>query len=152
MGYLCEFFDNIIGRCIIYVMRRRKQYSTFEIFDFKIVRVRFWPLTFRGHLESNFSYHSRVHTWLLIWLLLTLFISYRFEIFDVKIVLVRPWQLTIESLEAILFLISNILILSTSLSMHDFLANIYWIFPLSLTVFEILVLGLTLTFDFCRPI
>ena len=45
--------------------------TVFEIFDFKVCRVRPWPLTPKGHLGSNFLYHSKAHIWLPIWLLWT---------------------------------------------------------------------------------
>ena len=45
--------------------------TVFEIFDFKVFRVWPWPLTPKGHLGSKFSYHSKAHIWLPIWLLWT---------------------------------------------------------------------------------
>ena len=48
--------------------------TVFEIFDFKVFRVWPWPLTPKGHLGSNFLYHSKAHIWLAIWLLWTIFL------------------------------------------------------------------------------
>ena len=45
--------------------------TVLEIFDFKVFRVWPWPLTPKGHLGSNFLYHSKAHIWLPIWLLWT---------------------------------------------------------------------------------
>ena len=45
--------------------------TVFEIFNFKVFRVWPWPLTSKGHLGSNFLYHSKAHMWLHIWLVWT---------------------------------------------------------------------------------
>ena len=42
-----------------------------EIFEFKVFRVWPWPLTPKGHLGSEISYHWKAHIWLPIWLLWT---------------------------------------------------------------------------------
>ena len=70
--------------------------TVFEIFDFKIVKVRPWPLTFRGHLRSNLfipfespymtSYLTSIDTFSLSRTV--------FEIFDFKDFRVWPWPLT----------------------------------------------------------
>ena len=41
--------------------------TVFEIFDFKVFRVRPWPLTPKSHLGSKKLYHSKGHIWLPIW-------------------------------------------------------------------------------------
>ena len=38
--------------------------TVFEIFEFKVFRVRPWPLTFRGHQGSKYFHHSKADTWL----------------------------------------------------------------------------------------
>ena len=47
-------------------------HTVLELFDFKVFRVWPWPLTPKGHPRSKFfSYHSKGHIWLPIWLLWT---------------------------------------------------------------------------------
>ena len=72
--------------------------TVFEIFDFKVLRVRPWPLTFEGHqrskifspLESPYmtSYLTSIDT-----LSLSRTVS---EIFDFKVSRVWPWPLTFK--------------------------------------------------------
>ena len=45
--------------------------TVFEIFDFKVFRVRIWPLTPESPPRSNFLYYSKAHLRLPIWLLWT---------------------------------------------------------------------------------
>ena len=45
--------------------------TVLKIFDFKASRVWPWPLTFRSHLRSKYFCHSKAHTSLPIWFLLT---------------------------------------------------------------------------------
>ena len=72
--------------------------TVFEIFDFKVIRVWLWPLTFRGQLgskivspfESSYltSYLTSIDTF---------FLSHTvFEIFDFKVIRVRPWPYTFK--------------------------------------------------------
>ena len=107
--------------------------TVFEIFDFKVFRVRPWLLTFRGHLRSNIfspfespymtSYLTPIDT----------FSLYRtvFEIFDIKVFRVWPWPLTFRGHPR-----SKIFHLFESSYMTSYLTPID-IFSLSRTVFEI---------------
>ena len=98
--------------------------TVFEIFDFKVLRVWPWPLTFRGHLRSNIcspfessymtSYLTSIDT----------FSLYRtvFEIFDIKVFRVWPWPLTFRghSRSKIFSIIWKLI--------YDFLFNSHWHF------------------------
>ena len=69
-----------------------------EIFDFKIFRLRPWPLTLKGHVRWNFvlPFESPYITFYLTSIdtfSLSLTVS---EIFDFKVFRVRPWPLTFE--------------------------------------------------------
>ena len=107
--------------------------TVFEIFDFKVLTIWPWPLTFRGHLGSNIfspfespymtSYLTSIDT----------FSLYRtvFEIFDFKVFRVWPWPLTFGGHPR-----SKIFPLFESSYMTSYLTPID-IFSLSRTVFEI---------------
>ena len=70
--------------------------TVFEIFDIKVFRVWPWPLTFRGHLRSNFfsPFESPYMTFYLT--SIDTFSLFRtvFEIFDMEVFRVWPWPLT----------------------------------------------------------
>ena len=70
--------------------------TVFEIFDFKVLRVWPWPLTFRGHLRSNiFSPFESPYTTSCLTSIDTFSLSRNvFEIFDIKVFRVWPWPLT----------------------------------------------------------
>ena len=89
--------------------------TVFEIFDFKVFRVRPWPLTFRGHLRSKiFSPFESPYM-----------------PFDFKVFRVWPWPLTFRG-----HLRSNIFSLFESPYTTSYLTLIET-FSLSRTVFEI---------------
>ena len=70
--------------------------TVFEIFDFKVVRVWPWPLTFRGHLGSNKfpPFESPYMTSYLTSIDIFSLSRTVFEIFDFKIFRVWPWPVT----------------------------------------------------------
>ena len=77
--------------------------TVFEIFDFKVFRV--WPLTFRDHLGQKYFHHWKPHTWLPIYLLLTLslylmpfsrYLTLTFITF-ITFISIHPWAVHCES-------------------------------------------------------
>ena len=70
--------------------------TVFEIFDFKVVRFRPWPLTLRGHRRSKiFSLFDSLYMTSYLTSIDTLPLSRTvFEIFDFKVFRVWPWPLT----------------------------------------------------------
>ena len=109
--------------------------TVFEIFDFKVLRVRPWTLTFRGYLRSNLfspfdgpymiSYLTSIdisslfhtvknmsiirnpaHDFLFKFHWNCFSISYRFEIFDFKIFMVWSWPLTSKKSSGVKHLIT----------------------------------------------
>ena len=107
--------------------------TVFEIFDFKVVRFRLWPLTLRGHRRSKIfslfdspymiSYLTSIDTFPLSCTV--------FEIFDFKVVRFRPWPLTLRGHRR-----SKIFFLFDSPYMTSYLTSTDN-FPLSRSVFEI---------------
>ena len=110
--------------------------TVFEIFDFKVLRVWSWPLTFRGHARSKIfplfespymtSYLTSIDTFSLSRTV--------FEIFDFKVFRVWPWPLTFRGHPR-----PKIFSLFENPYMTSYLTSIDT-FSLSRTVFE--------TFDF----
>ena len=98
--------------------------TVFEIFDFKVIRVWPWPLTFSGHLGSKIfppfespcmtSYLTSIDTFSLS--------PTVFEIFDFKVIRVWPWPLTFSGSSGV----KNIFTFRKPI--HDFLSNFYWHF------------------------
>ena len=70
--------------------------TVFEIFDFKVFRVRPWPLTPKGHLGSNFfkPFESHYMTSYLTSMDAISLSRTVLEIFDFKVFRVWPWPLT----------------------------------------------------------
>ena len=70
--------------------------TVFEIFDFKVLRVWSWPLTFRGHPRSKiFSPYGSPYMTSYLTSVDTFFLSRTvFEIFDFKVFRVWSWPLT----------------------------------------------------------
>ena len=70
--------------------------TVFEIFDFKVFRVRPWPLTPKGHLGSKkIIPFERPYMTSYLTFMNTISLSRTvFEIFDFKVFRVRPWPLT----------------------------------------------------------
>ena len=70
-----KFFISMKSSCMTSYLTSMNTISlsrtVFEIFDSKVFRVWPWPLTSKGHLIQNFSYYSKAHIWLPIWLLWT---------------------------------------------------------------------------------
>ena len=107
--------------------------TVFEIFDFKVFRVRPWPLTPKGHLGSkNFiPFESSCMTSYLTSMDTISLSRTVFEIFDFEIFRVWPWPLTLKG-----HLGSKIFIPFESPCMTSYLTSMDTI-SLSRTVFEI---------------
>ena len=107
--------------------------TVFEIFDFKIFRVWFWPLTFRGDPRSKkFSPFESPYLPSYLTSIDTCSLSRTvFEIFDLKVFKVWPWPLTVKG-----HLRSNIFLLFESPYMTSYLTSIGTC-SLSRTVLEI---------------
>ena len=108
--------------------------TVFEIFDFKVLRVWPWPLTFGGHPSvKNIFTNSKAHIWLPYLTPIDTFSLSRtvFEIFDFKGLRVWPWPLTFRG-----HLVSKIFPLFESPYMTSYLTSMDT-FSLSRTVFEI---------------
>ena len=107
--------------------------TVFEIFDFKVFRVRPWPLTSERHLRSNIFilFESPYMTSYLIYMDTISLSRIVFEIFDFKVFRVWPWPLTSEG-----HLVSKEYKPFESPYMTFYLTSMDTI-PLSRTVFEI---------------
>ena len=107
--------------------------TVFEIFDFKVFRVRPWPLTFRGHLRSNICspFESPYMTFYLTSIYIFSLSRTVFDIFDFEFFRVWPWPLNFRG-----HLRSKIFQLFKSSCMTSYLTPIDT-FSLSRTVFEI---------------